>query len=181
MGFRQQEAFSQIGVAAQRRNLVRQEVGIVTEILIVKEILNVEVIIAENSASTGERLQIAVMVYIIKFNIHILRMWSIYFKGNFIKKLSQSLFFTFKVAKSCNGKPKIKWSCCTTGSPCDVGGGDCDKDSHCSGNLVCGNNNCRKWGKHWKRSADCCEGMKFHYRRRKYRTHIDILSNHMYS
>ena len=99
-------------------------------------------------------------------------MWSIYFKGNFIKKLSQSLFFTFKVAKSCNGKPKIKWSCCTTGSPCDVGGGDCDKDSHCSGNLICGNNNCRKWGKHWKRSADCCEGIKFHYRRRKYRTHI---------
>ena len=96
------------------------------------------------------------------------------FEGNFIKTLSQFLFFTFKVAKSCNGKPKIKWSCCTTGSPCDVGGGDCDKDSHCSGNLVCGNNNCRKWGKHWKRSADCCEGIKIHYRRRKYRTHIMI-------
>ena len=81
MGFHQQEAFLQIGVAAQRRNLVRQEVEIVTEILIVKEILSVEVIIAENSASTGERLQIAVMVYIIKFNIHILRMWSIFFKA----------------------------------------------------------------------------------------------------
>lgn len=56
MGFHQQEAFLQIGVAVQRRNHARLEVEIVTEILIAKEILNVEVTIAENSAITGERL-----------------------------------------------------------------------------------------------------------------------------
>ena len=56
MGFHPQEESLQIGVAAQRRNLARLEVEIVTEILIVKEILNVEVTIAENSAITGERL-----------------------------------------------------------------------------------------------------------------------------
>ena len=33
-------------------------------------------------------------------------------------------------------------SCCSKDSPCDIGGGDCDNDSHCAGNLICGENNC---------------------------------------
>ncbi len=32
--------------------------------------------------------------------------------------------------------------CCTPGSPCGLFGGECDKDNHCAGDLVCGDNNC---------------------------------------
>jgi len=61
----------------------------------------------------------------------------------------------------CNGVPNVDWSCCTSSSPCDVGGGDCDYDSDCSGDLTCGNNNCKRDysspGSNWHSVADCCE------------------------
>ena len=45
---------------------------------------------------------------------------------------------------------------------CNLGGGDCDDDSHCNGILTCGNNNCRRdfslSGSDWASSADCCDG-----------------------
>lgn len=60
----------------------------------------------------------------------------------------------------CNGVPSTDWSCCTTSSPCDVGGGDCDTDSECVAGLQCGNNNCKRdyssAGSSWSDSADCC-------------------------
>ncbi len=61
---------------------------------------------------------------------------------------------------SCDGVPSTGWSCCDVTSPCDVGGGDCDFDSHCSGNLICGSNNCltdySSSGSDWSSAADCC-------------------------
>ena len=48
-------------------------------------------------------------------------------------------------------------SCCTTKDPCGVDEGDCDKDSHCAGELVCGSNNC---GSRFPSGADCCKQSK---------------------
>ena len=44
-------------------------------------------------------------------------------------------------------------SCCTSSSPCSLGEGDCDSDSHCAGDLVCGTDNCAAGSP----SLDCCE------------------------
>ena len=38
--------------------------------------------------------------------------------------------------------PSGGWSCCTSTNQCGIGEGDCDTDSHCSGNLKCGTDNC---------------------------------------
>ena len=45
------------------------------------------------------------------------------------------------------------WSCCSSYNRCNEGEGDCDSDSDCSGNLVCGSNNCRGGSS----GLDCCE------------------------
>ena len=67
------------------------------------------------------------------------------------------------VAPNCDGIPSTDWSCCSSSSPCNVGGGDCDFDSHCASGLTCGNNNClndfSSSGSGWSSAADCCEGM----------------------
>ena len=64
---------------------------------------------------------------------------------------------------ACDGVPTTDWSCCSTSSPCNVGGGDCDRDSHCTVGLTCGSNNCladfSTSGSSWSSGADCCEGM----------------------
>ena len=64
---------------------------------------------------------------------------------------------------ACDGVPTTDWSCCSSSSPCNVGGGDCDRDSHCASGLSCGSNNCladfSTLGSSWSSSADCCEGM----------------------
>ena len=44
--------------------------------------------------------------------------------------------------------------CCTSNNPCDIHQGDCDNDSHCKGNLICGKNNCGS-AFTWT-YADCC-------------------------
>jgi len=43
-------------------------------------------------------------------------------------------------------------NCCTKQKPCNLGDGDCDRNSDCRGGLVCGTNNCPKFGKY----KDCC-------------------------
>ena len=45
--------------------------------------------------------------------------------------------------------------CCGTSNPCDDGQGDCDKDSECSGNLICGKNNCNR-SQFPSNKTDCC-------------------------
>jgi len=54
---------------------------------------------------------------------------------------------------------QFSWDCCTPGSPCFEGEGDCDTDDDCSGDLVCGNNNCPQGfpARFGKSAPDCCE------------------------
>merc|ERR1711936_495601 len=56
--------------------------------------------------------------------------------------------------------------CCTPESPCGYGEGDCDgpldggaNDGHrgCQGDLVCGSNNCKKFGTYFHEKDDCCD------------------------
>jgi len=56
--------------------------------------------------------------------------------------------------------------CCTPENPCDEGEGDCDGfgdggggdgNRGCKGNLVCGSNNCQKFGLFFHEKDDCCE------------------------
>ena len=47
--------------------------------------------------------------------------------------------------------------CCTDSFPCANGEGDCDSDSECAGNLVCGEDNCIHIDSDWSDSLfDCC-------------------------
>ena len=67
----------------------------------------------------------------------------------------------------CNGVPSTGWSCCSTATQCALGGGDCDIDSECAGDLICGRDNCLNdfpsVGSNWGTLADCCMG-KYYYR-----------------
>merc|ERR1711936_395533 len=56
--------------------------------------------------------------------------------------------------------------CCTPLEPCGEGEGDCDGpgdggqhdgNAGCKGNLVCGSNNCKKFGAYYHEKDDCCE------------------------
>ena len=46
--------------------------------------------------------------------------------------------------------------CCHEKFPCSKGQGDCDTDSECEGNLVCGTDNCDQTQFLWS-GADCCK------------------------
>ena len=48
----------------------------------------------------------------------------------------------------CTGEDN---ECCTDETPCNIGEGDCDRDTHCLGDLVCGEGNCP-----WGDNDDCC-------------------------
>ena len=61
------------------------------------------------------------------------------------------------------------WTCCTNNGPCAMGEGDCDNDSECAGNLVCGTDNCRDFDTSWASSTfSCCTTGKKSYNGRKY-------------
>jgi len=47
--------------------------------------------------------------------------------------------------------------CCTKDHPCQLGGGDCDQDEECAGDLVCGTNNCLQFNIFASYYADCCK------------------------
>ena len=64
-----------------------------------------------------------------------------------------------------DGKPGCKGGkgdgeCCESDDPenekCVEGQGDCDKDEGCTGDLVCGKNNCREYHKDAGPKEDCC-------------------------
>ena len=66
----------------------------------------------------------------------------------------------------CAGRNYGSRRCCTPEEPCDEGEGDCDgpgdggyHDGHegCKGDLVCGSNNCLKFGLYYHEKDDCCE------------------------
>ena len=59
----------------------------------------------------------------------------------------------------CDGKLPGQNSseCCTTSNTCEIGEGDCDSDSECTGNLVCGTDNCLSVFGHSPPDFDCCK------------------------
>merc|ERR1711982_261842 len=66
----------------------------------------------------------------------------------------------------CAGRNYNGRRCCTPAEPCGEGEGDCDGagdgggndgDRGCRGDLVCGSNNCRKYGLYYHEKDDCCE------------------------
>merc|ERR1711988_326912 len=66
----------------------------------------------------------------------------------------------------CAGRNFNGRRCCTPESPCGYGEGDCDgpldggaNDGHrgCQGNLICGSNNCKKFGAYYHPKDDCCD------------------------
>jgi hypothetical protein len=54
----------------------------------------------------------------------------------------------------CNGESQCGWSFCCSSSPCFIGGGDCDSDADCAGDLVCGLDNGPEYG--CPTSSDVC-------------------------
>ena len=54
----------------------------------------------------------------------------------------------------CNG---IDSGCCTDSTPCGKGDGDCDFNEDCSGDLVCGKDNCEQMTGSFQAADDCCE------------------------
>ena len=67
-----------------------------------------------------------------------------------------------KYDERCHGNPVTVSACCSIANQCQLGGGDCDNDSDCAGNLICGVNNCRRDfetnGTKWNWYDDCCTG-----------------------
>merc|ERR1711931_439062 len=66
----------------------------------------------------------------------------------------------------CRGRNYDGRRCCTPENPCNEGEGDCDGagdggvndgDRGCRGDLVCGSNNCKKFGAYYHDKDDCCE------------------------
>merc|ERR1711955_58722 len=66
----------------------------------------------------------------------------------------------------CRGRNYDGRRCCTPENPCGYGEGDCDgpgdggaNDGHqgCRGDLVCGSNNCKKFGLNFHEKDDCCD------------------------
>merc|ERR1711970_1669995 len=66
----------------------------------------------------------------------------------------------------CSGRNFQGRRCCTPENPCGLGEGDCDGpldgglsdgDLGCEGDLVCGSNNCQKFGRYFHKSDDCCD------------------------
>eukprot|EP00092_Neocalanus_flemingeri_P006513 GFUD01007020.1.p1 GENE.GFUD01007020.1~~GFUD01007020.1.p1 ORF type:complete len:253 (+),score=60.92 GFUD01007020.1:58-816(+) len=66
----------------------------------------------------------------------------------------------------CSGRNYEGRRCCTPEQPCGFGEGDCDgpldggvNDGHagCKGDLVCGSNNCNKFGLYFHEKDDCCD------------------------
>jgi len=66
----------------------------------------------------------------------------------------------------CAGRNYNGRRCCTPENPCGYGEGDCDgpadggaNDGHqgCQGDLVCGSNNCKKFGLYYHEKDDCCD------------------------
>merc|ERR1712119_29634 len=88
-----------------------------------------------------------------------------------------SLLLTFVASQSpglqeppagqrCSGRNFNGRRCCTPEQPCGLGEGDCDgpldggvNDGHegCRGDLVCGSNNCKKFGSYFHEKDDCCD------------------------
>ena len=83
-----------------------------------------------------------------------------------VSVLDPNIPFEPQDGQRCSGRNYGGRRCCTPQDPCDEGEGDCDgpgdggqHDGHagCRCDLVCGSNNCRKFGHYYHEKDDCCE------------------------
>merc|ERR1739848_598775 len=83
---------------------------------------------------------------------------------------AQDSIFNPPKGQRCRGRNFSGKRCCTPEQPCGLGEGDCDgpldggvNDGHagCQGDLVCGSNNCKKFGAYYQR----CRGRNYDGRR----------------
>merc|ERR1711988_103418 len=81
-------------------------------------------------------------------------------------ELDPNIPFQPREGQRCAGRNYDGRRCCTPEQPCDEGEGDCDgpadggqHDGHagCKGDLMCGSNNCKKFGHFYHEKDDCCE------------------------
>jgi len=79
---------------------------------------------------------------------------------------AQGSIFKPPKGQRCRGRNFDGKRCCTPEKPCGLGEGDCDgpldggvNDGHrgCQGDLVCGSNNCKKFGSYYHEKDDCCD------------------------
>ena len=80
--------------------------------------------------------------------------FSAYFVGFSLQQSAENF-----VAR-CQGRLVDRRKCCTRDLACDEGEGDCEVDDECSGDLVCGHNNCKQFGDMFHPQDDCCEKPK---------------------
>ena len=66
--------------------------------------------------------------------------------------LNQPISFNI-LGKDCDGII-YDAECCSVAAPCANNEGDCDDESECQGDLICGQNNCPA---PFHSGADCCE------------------------
>merc|ERR1712215_239180 len=80
--------------------------------------------------------------------------------------VSNSLMLLFLLVLYINGQRLTPFpgqhcsggrQCCTLQRPCGVGEGGCDGSTGCKGDLVCGINNCKKFGHYYEVKDDCCD------------------------
>ena len=57
----------------------------------------------------------------------------------------------------CRESVLFDWHYCSTLHLCGAGEGDCDSDDECSGDLVCGKDNCKDFGDSADSTKDCCK------------------------
>ena len=81
-------------------------------------------------------------------------------------RLEPQFLLAFTLDQRCRGRNYDGRRCCTPEDPCQYGEGDCDgpadggrHDGHagCAPGLVCGSNNCKKFGLFYHDKDDCCD------------------------
>jgi|ERR1711971_221665 len=73
-----------------------------------------------------------------------------YYISYFQSSFTNEHWYTIGCADGSGGS-----DCCTSSYPCGAGGGDCDSDVHCAGDLKCGYDNCNTFFG-FTSSYDCC-------------------------
>eukprot|EP00090_Calanus_glacialis_P043455 TRINITY_DN76939_c0_g1_i1.p1 TRINITY_DN76939_c0_g1~~TRINITY_DN76939_c0_g1_i1.p1 ORF type:complete len:116 (-),score=12.95 TRINITY_DN76939_c0_g1_i1:45-392(-) len=73
-----------------------------------------------------------------------------------------SVFFTVgKGGSLYTTKDKI----CSQETPCLDGEGNCNDDTQCVGNLLCGKDNCKRLGEFYPDKGNCCVATLYHIQR----------------
>ena len=80
----------------------------------------------------------------------------IFYSFHFLTATTTTTMSSMTTILSCDAS-NSDYGCCTSSNPCGLGEGDCDSDSECNGDLICGLDNCQSLDSGWAYSdIDCC-------------------------